>query len=138
MNISLLIPSLILIILSSLFLLIAIRNRKDTYKKKEKILDGLDLLKNATVNTTPSERVLTIIKLDNFLSKAFQYYYGNKNSCSDNLKQARKLFKRNNYQELWDTHKLRNKVVHEERELSESDLKEAYEVYKFSIRKILK
>jgi hypothetical protein len=138
MNNSLLITILILIALTSLFLLVAIRSRKDTYKKKEKIINDLELLRNVMVNTTPSERVLTIIKLDNLLSRAFQYYYGNKNSCSDNLKQAKKLFKRNNYQKLWDTHKLRNKVVHEEREISESDLREAYEIYKFSIRKILK
>ena len=106
--------------------------------EKERILNDLDLLKNATINTTPSERVVTIMKLDNLLSKAFQYHYSNDRSCSDNLKQSRKMFKRDNYQNLWDVHKLRNSVVHEEAEISESDIKEAYDIYNFSIRKILK
>ncbi|MDD4382393.1 MAG: hypothetical protein PHE21_03585 [Candidatus Dojkabacteria bacterium] len=138
MNNSLLITILIISFVTILFLLIAIQNRKNTYKKKERILDDLQTLKSCTTNSTPSERVVTIMKLDNLLSKAFQYHYGNDRSCSDNLKQSRKMFKRDNYQNLWDVHKLRNSVVHEEAEISESDIKKAYDIYNFSIRKILK
>lgn len=138
MNNSLLITILILVIVAALFVLVAIRNRKDIYKKKEKIISDLEGLKSSLSSTTPSERIVTMMKLDNLLARAFQYHYSNDKGCSENLKLAKKMFKRNNYQELWDVHKLRNSVVHEEEELSENDLQDAYDIYNFSIRKILK
>lgn len=138
MDSSVIITIAILSILSLLFLLIAIKNRKGTFKKKARIFKNLQDLKVGAYSSNPSERITAIIKLDNLLAKALQYRFSNEKNCGENLKLAKKFFTRSTYEKIWEIHKLRNQVVHDDISISEEETEEAYKIYNLSITKVLK
>jgi len=138
MDNSVIITIVILVALSLLFLLAAINNRKKTFKKRTKILKNLQDLRVGAYSSNPSERITAIIKLDNLLAKALQYRFSNEKNCGENLKLVRKLFSRPIYENIWQIHKLRNQVVHDDMSITEEKMQEAYKIYNLSITKILK
>lgn len=138
MDNSIIITILILVALCLLFLLVAINNQKKTFKKKKRILKNLEDLKVGAYSSNPSERITAIIKLDNLLAKALQYRFSNEKNCGENLKLAKKLFNRPTYEKIWQIHKLRNQVVHDDISITEDEMQEAYKIYNLSINKILK
>lgn len=138
MDSAIVITIVILVAVCLLFFLVAINTRKNTFKKKAKILKDLETLKIGAHSNNPSERITTIIKLDNLLAKALQYRLSNQKNCGENLKLAKKFFTRPVYEEIWEIHKLRNQVVHDDVLISEEKMKEAYRIYNLSIIKILK
>lgn len=138
MDRSVIITIAILVALCLLFLLAAINNRKKTFKKRARMLRDLQDLKVGAYSSNPSERITAIIKLDNLLGKALQYRFSNEKNCGENLKLARKLFSRPIYEKLWQIHKLRNQVVHDDISITEGKMQEAYRIYNLSINKILK
>lgn len=77
-----------------------------------------------------------VVKLDALMCKSLKNKYG-KAACGENLKKANKLFERKVYNDIWESHKLRNRVVHENVEVSTSQLKEAYDIFKVAISKLL-
>ena len=138
MNDPLLITILILALLTILFSLVALQQGKASKSQKAKIYDKLYSLKESVENEETSIRRDAIIKLDNLLSKSLQYRYSNDKNCGDNLKLAKKLFRKNDYQKIWDVHKTRNNIVHNDLDISKQEAIEAYNIYKLSIGKILK
>ncbi len=138
MNDPLLITILILALLTILFSLVALQQGKASKNQKAKIYDKLYSLKESVENEETSIRRDAIIKLDNLLSKSLQYRYSNDKNCGDNLKLAKKLFRKNDYQKIWDVHKTRNNIVHNDLDISKQEAIEAYNIYKLSIGKILK
>jgi len=138
MDRSVIITIVILVALCLLFLLAAINNRKKTFKKRARMLRDLQDLKVGAYSSNPSERITAIIKLDNLLGKALQYRFNNEKNCGENLKLARKLFSRPIYEKIWQIHKLRNQVVHDDISISEEKMQEAYRIYNLTINKILK
>jgi hypothetical protein len=107
-------------------------------RRKERMLSTLNNLKDNASSENDFERRDTIIRLDNLLAKALNYKYNNSETCGDNLKKASKLFRRDIYQNLWDVHKLRNDVVHNNRSISIEESRKAYHIYKMCINRILK
>ena len=138
MNDPLLMTIIILSLIAMLFILVAFQRKTTSKTKKQKIYDKLYALKESIQSDEDAIRRDAIIKLDNLLAKALQYRYSNNKNCGDNLKIANKLFRKDDYQRIWDVHKKRNNVVHSDEEVSKSELESAYKVYKFSISKILK
>ena len=53
-----------------------------------------------------------IIELDSMLSLVLNDLYG-KDSIKDNLIKAKSRFNSSEYQNLWNAHKVRNRIVHE-------------------------
>jgi hypothetical protein len=137
MDNSLFLPITILILIAVLFLLVAINSKKIDITKKKKLLEELYALKSLALSEELSVRRDSIIKLDNLLSKSLQLYFKNTLPCGDNLKSAKKIFKKRAYNSLWEVHKLRNKVVHNDYAVSLDEAKKAFEIYKISILKIL-
>ncbi len=78
-----------------------------------------------------------IIRLDSLLAKSLQLYYKNSESCGTNLKNAKTLFNKKEYNQIWEIHKLRNKVVHENQEVSTSQLTDGYNIIAKAIQKLL-
>lgn len=77
-----------------------------------------------------------VVKLDTLMCKSLKNKYG-KGACGENLKKANKVFERKVYNDIWESHKLRNRVVHENVEVSPSQLKDAYDIFKVAISKLL-
>ncbi len=137
MDNSLMLSIIILALIAILFLMVSVNKRKISVNRKKKIIEDLAQLKVGSDSTELAVRRDTVIKLDNLLAKALQLYFKNTSSCGDNLKIANKLFRKNKYNEIWQVHKLRNKIVHDNYEISSFETQNAFEVYKFAIMKIL-
>lgn len=138
MDNALIITILILFAIAILFLMVASAGKQEKQKTKSRMLNSLEALKAGAYSDDLARRRDTIIKLDNILSKALQYRLGNTKLCGDNLKLIGKRFKKNDYNKLWEVHKIRNKIVHDDLDISENEAQEAYKVYNISIHNILK
>jgi hypothetical protein len=137
MDNSLFLPITILILIVVLFIMVGINKRKVNVVKRKKLIEAVFALKGDTVSEETSKRRDSIIKLDNLLSKSLQVYFNNNALCGDNLKNAKKIFRKKEYESLWQVHKLRNKIVHDDYVVNEQEAKDAFEIYKISIIKIL-
>lgn len=138
METTIIMTSLIVLMVILLFIMVSFANKKKDVVKKQEIFNRLGDLELGVQSMEGSVRRDTIVKLDNLLSKAFQYYYNNSNLCGDNLKKAKNIFKRKEYDDLWNVHKIRNNIVHDDYEIDTQEAVRIYNIYKFSIKKILK
>lgn len=129
---------MILLLIIILFAAVYLSSKRIDATKRAEILNKVDELKMATGSLEGSVRRDAIVKLDNLLSKSLQLKYNNTSTCGDNLKKAKDLFSRKDYDNLWSVHKIRNNIVHNDYEISEAEAQEAYSVYKSNIIKILK
>ena len=114
-----------------------INSRRVPQKKKEKVYLRLDDIRLQVQSEDVYARRDAIIKLDNLLSKSLQIRYKNEKNCGDNLKIAKNLFRKDSYQTIWDAHKLRNSIVHKDKDIGYDEAQQAYKVYKMAINKIL-
>ncbi len=128
----------VLLLIIALFLAVSFGNKRLDKTKKEEVLKRLQELEVSIQSLDSAIRRDSVIKLDNLLTKSLQYYFNNSDTCGDNLKKSGKIFKKKELDKLWDAHKVRNLVVHDDYEVKEDEALDIYSTYKFSIRKILK
>lgn len=136
-NTALILTLLILFLVALLFFLAYISKSRISVDKKADIYEDIGELKEFTTSESVSERRDVVVKLDNLLSRALQLRYKNNLSTGDNLKTAKTLFRKDAYNRLWEVHKMRNDVVHNDKNISVQDAQEAYKIYKVSITKVL-
>ncbi len=137
MDNTLFLPITILVLITILFVLVSLNKRKEDFSKRKKLIENLYSYKSGAFSEELSVRRDSIIKLDNLLSKSLQLYFKNDLLCGDNLKNAKKIFKKRAYNSLWEVHKLRNRIVHDDYAITLDQAKRAFDVYKISIIKIL-
>jgi uncharacterized protein YutE (UPF0331/DUF86 family) len=137
MDNSLILSITILLLIAILFIFVSINSKKVDRQKREKLIKELYALEKNIRRDELAIRRDSVIKLDNILSKSLQLYFNNDSSCGENLKLADKLFRKREYNRLWETHKLRNKVVHNDYAISKEEAQKAYNIYKTSVIKIL-
>ncbi len=104
---------------------------------RENIWKNVLKLEKVVNSKDPSLYRDTIVRLDSLLARALKLYYKNSESCGSNLKKAKTLFSRSEYDKIWKYHKIRNEIVHEEREISEREISEGYSIISKAIKKIL-
>ena len=129
---------MILILIILLFAAVYLGGKKIDSSKKPDILNKIEELRLAITSLEGSSRRDAVVKLDNLLSKSLQLKYNNSLTCGDNLKKAKGTFSKKEYNSLWDAHKTRNNIVHDDYEIDEKEAEEVYHIYKSSIIKILK
>ncbi len=127
-----------LALISILFLIAYINSKKIPERKREKILSKLEEIESQSKSVEGYARRDAVIKLDNLLNKAFNIRYGNDITVGENLKKAKGLYDKTLYQQIWDVHKIRNEVVHKDREISLPESEDIYRIYKLGIRHVLK
>ncbi len=137
MDNSLIFSITILLLILVLFIMVSVNSRKIDRRKREKFIKEVLTLEKFLHSDELAVRRDAVIKLDNILSKSLQLYFNNELPCGENLKMADKLFRKREYNILWETHKLRNKVVHDDYSISKDEAQKGYRVYKSSIIKIL-
>ncbi|HRY22301.1 MAG TPA: hypothetical protein P5311_00855 [Candidatus Dojkabacteria bacterium] len=138
MDNSLLLSIIILLLIVALFVMVSLNTKKIDQKKREKLIKELYSLEKSIISEELAVRRDAIIKLDNILSKSLQLYFKNDSSCGENLKSAGKIFRKREYNRLWEAHKIRNKIVHDDYAVSKEEAREALQIYKLSVNKILK
>ncbi len=129
---------IILLLISVLFLTAYLNSKRIPIKKKEKIYEKLEELNTQIKSSDDYARRDAVIKLDNLLGKALNIRHSNSNSCGDNLKISKRVFEKKLFQQLWDVHKIRNQIVHDDREISELEAQDIYKIYKLGIKQTLK
>jgi uncharacterized protein YutE (UPF0331/DUF86 family) len=134
----LLLSIIILLLIAVLFVVASLNAKKIDQKKKEKLIKELYSLERSITSEELAVRRDAIIKLDNILSKSLQLYFNNDSPCGENLESAEKIFRKREYNRLWEAHKIRNKVVHDDYAVSKQEAREAFLIYKLSVNKILK
>lgn len=127
----------ILLLITVLVIFARINSLQVPKKRREKIFKSLNNLEVQIQSEDMYARRDAIIRLDNLMSKSLQTRYRNENSCGDNLKLAKNLFKKDIYQKIWDVHKTRNDIVHKDEDISYDSAQQAYKIYKMAIIKIL-
>ena len=137
MDNSLILSITILLLILVLFVMVSINSKKINKKKRERLIKEVFTLEKSLNSDELAVRRDAIIKLDNILSKSLQLYFSNDLSCGENLKMADKLFRKREYNTLWEIHKMRNRVVHDDYAISKEEAQKAYRVYKSSIIKII-
>lgn len=128
----------ILLLLAILFLAAYINSKKTPIKKKEKIFEKLELLSSQVNSDDEYARRDAIIRLDNVLGQSLNIRLENEKSCGDNLKISKKLFDRKTYQQIWDAHKVRNNIVHNDENISKTEALELFKIYKLAVKQVLR
>ena len=91
---------MILILIIVLFAAVYLSSKRVDTTKKTEVLKKVDDLMLAISSLEGSIRRDAVVKLDNLLSKALQLKYNNEDTCGDNLKRAKSLFNRDDYNRL--------------------------------------
>jgi uncharacterized protein YutE (UPF0331/DUF86 family) len=137
MDNSLIISVIILALIVLLFVLVSLNSKKIDKTKRDKLFKELYSLEKLIQSEEVAVRRDTIVKLDNILSKSLQLYYKNDQTCGENLKTADKMFRKREYNQLWEAHKIRNRIVHDDYAISKEEAKKTFNTYKLSVSKIL-
>ena len=138
MNTGLIITICLLFLVVVLFLLASSPRKRVSASKKAELYQDFAKLYSSAVSDNPSVRRDAFIKMDNILSKALQAYYSNNETCGTNLKSAKKVFPKKEYEKIWEVHKLRNDIVHKDADVSKEESSKAFNVYKMSLVTLLK
>ena len=126
---------IIVAIVVSLFALILLGG--GTRKDKDEIEKGVYRAEKMISNDI-SKTKEGIIKFDNLLNKSLNIKGFRGQTLGERLKSSQKFFKWEDYSGIWDAHKLRNKIVHEDYNPSGAELKNSVKYFKLAIKKLLK
>jgi hypothetical protein len=138
LELSVYITIITLFLLLLIFFLALKSSRKIPYSVKSDIYRQLaDVKVNIDANLVAANRD-SLVRLDSLLSKSLQLRLRNSDSCGENLKAVKHMFRRDVYENLWHFHKLRNSVVHESINVKTDEAKKAYRTYSNAIAKLLK
>lgn len=81
-------------------------------KTKKLVASVVNKYSSVYSNSDLSLKKSYIVELDSVLSACLNDLYG-KNSIANNLIKSKSKFNKATYQNLWEGHKIRNKIVHE-------------------------
>jgi hypothetical protein len=85
-----------------------------------------------------SARKDAVIRLDTLLGKSLEYAGVRGETVGERLKNAKHLFDRGKYDEIWKAHKVRNALVHEQHDISSKEARRVVSVFSSAIRRLLK
>lgn len=85
-----------------------------------------------------SARKDCLITVDSLLGKSLGFAGVKGSTVGERLKNAKSLFDRDLYEELWRGHKLRNRVVHENEEVGGREIKSTVKYFTMAIKKLLR
>ena len=104
--------------------------RKQMY---EKLNECLDMARGDRAAKTQA-----IIRLDTLLGDSLSYAGVSGESVGEKLKNAKKLYERKKYDQIWSAHKLRNRLVHEHYDITDKEAEIAVATLNSAIRRLLK
>ena len=95
--------------------------------KKKKFLSELNSLKDKLLSGE-IEPSFAIIKADTILDKALKLK-SKGNSMGERLKNSKTFFRNDLYNQIWECHKIRNRIVHENIEVSKKEASNCLTVF---------
>ncbi|MBN1618831.1 hypothetical protein JW887_05855 [Candidatus Dojkabacteria bacterium] len=109
-------------------------NKKE---EKKKLYKELDEAINYLSGNNESSLKDCVVRLDIILGKALAFAGIKGETVGERLKNAKSLFQWDDYNKIWQAHKLRNTLVHENINVSDRDINYAVNYFKFAIRRLL-
>lgn len=129
----LIIVGVVLVLLFLLVIFFEVNARKSVFaQKKKESLDQLEQLRSK-LTTREINATLCIVQADTIFDKMFGVKTGSTAHMGDKLKQFKTLFRKEVYNEIWEAHKLRNKAVHENANLTDQDANKTINIFKKAI-----
>lgn len=138
MNDALIVTIGLLVLVIVLFIFASSPSRRISASKKAEMYQDFARIYSIVTSDDSSARRDAFIKMDNLLNKALQAYFSNQEPCGTNLKLAKNKFTKKQYQKIWDVHKIRNSIVHDDMDVSKEESIKAFDVYKMSLVILLK
>lgn len=113
------------------------RGTKGNKATQLKIQKEVSILEQLTKNNDTVSLKSALIEIDKLLDHAMKARRIKGETMGERLKNANKLFDKNLYNQIWEAHKLRNKLVHEMGAIANgNEIKNAYNTIKRAIAKI--
>lgn len=106
-------------------------------QRREEIYKELGDVRRLSGSDSSSQK-FAVIRGDTVLGKALRYAGVKGETVGELLKNARNHFGRNEYEEIWKVHKLRNTLVHERYEMSNQEAIWAVSVYTSAVKHLVK
>lgn len=103
---------------------------------KAKIIEELNEVRKLADGDASARRDC-VVKLDTLFGKGLKVARIKGETVGERLKNARDLYDRKTYDNIWKVHKLRNAVVHEQHEVTISEVREALQVFNSAIRRLV-
>lgn len=128
--------AIIILLLAGLFY-VSVKGKGINKAAKVQIYTILDSVEEKLRSNEPAILRDSLVKIDSALAKAFQLHYSNNQTLGVNLKSYKFKLDKEDYREVWKYHILRNKVVHENIDITAKDLNNAYKIYKKIIYKLI-
>jgi len=132
-NIWLILALFVIIFVVTLVLIIVFRSRfGDNPKWKETVRSKLRSLEVQNLDLNNQ-----VIQLDKLLEFALQSKFRSKESLGSLLKKNKKKFEKRDLDQIWQAHKVRNKIAHDiDFAANSKDLREAVEILKRQCKKV--
>ncbi len=114
-----------IVLLLGFFALLTV-SKGSTSARKSKLLElknKMYELKHIDKELSDLEKRDMLVQMDSVFSKAMNIKLYNNLSFADNIKQLADKFDKDLYNDIWQAHKKRNRVVHESEYVTESELK---------------
>jgi hypothetical protein len=117
-------------LLVAIIVFLEVNSKKSVFsRKKAEALAELESLKirlkSGEVNET-----LCVVQADTIFDKAFSIKTGSTANFGEKLKLYKHLFRKEMYNNIWEAHKIRNKVVHENYTLNKEDATNVINIFK--------
>ncbi len=106
----------------------------------DKLRDAIrsEVAENLSLSKGDAEsRKMAVINLDTLLGKALAYYGIKGETVGERLKQAGRIFEKDQYNALWAAHKMRNTIVHENNTPTLKELEKATTVFSSAIKRLV-
>ncbi len=129
---------LALVILFGFFIFLSVSNGNKSFRKERlnDLKSKMFKIKNFHNDINQSEARDLIVQADSIFSKALSIKKYNTSTFSENIKDFKQKLGKELYNEIWQAHKKRNQVVHEQVNVDLSDLKRFLRAYYNGINKI--
>ncbi len=128
---------IVAVVVILIFMVLLVTGDKKDSRVRDKLRkDFNEILKLKDGND--SERRDCIVRLDAILGQSLKYAGFKGQTVGERLKDSGKFFQRKNYDGIWKAHKLRNRLVHEQVEMSAVEFRDAIKYFKLAVNKLLK
>lgn len=120
-----------------LTVVLSFMGRRGGMRVKADLLKKLEQSRSLARGDT-SKRKDCLIQLDSIMGAALKHAGVRGETVGERLKNSKQLYDRALYQDMWDAHKLRNAIVHEQHDQSPHETEVAVQAFTSAIRKALR
>ncbi|MCA9388158.1 hypothetical protein KC644_00160 [Candidatus Berkelbacteria bacterium] len=105
-------------------------SKKDKKFNHEQLLAQFGTIEKLVESNDPIHAAQAVVRADSFLDLVMKKSGARGETFGERLKNIESRFERSFYQQLWEAHKLRNRIAHEHPEVSIAQAKNSLETFR--------